>query len=282
MANEFDIVGYYMIFGGIPYYLNMIDGRYGLPTNVDRLCFHENAPLNDEYRTLFASLFSRPEKYIQVIEAISAMKRGLTREEIKSRVNFSDGGNLTRILQELEVSGFVRMYRPIGKKKVGALYQLCDSFTEFYLTWMRDSGAGNDNVWSSLIGSGAHRAWSGYSFEQVCLWHISQIKKALGIQGVRATAAAWRSSESENAAQIDLVLDRDDNIVNLCEIKYQNSEFHIEKAYDLTLRNKAAAFLRETKTKKAIYITMVTTYGVAKNKYSDVFQSEVTMEALFE
>jgi hypothetical protein len=281
--NLYDMVGCYMIFGGIPYYLNMLDGRYGLSKNVDRLCFSENALLRNEYDAVFGSLFAKPEKYAEVAEAISGKKSGLTREEIKSKVSFPDGGNLTRILQELEESGFVRMYKPFGRKKNGALYQLSDPFTAFHLTWMKDRGAGNEDVWTSFAASGERNAWSGYAFEQVCLAHIPQIKRALGIAGVRTSVGAWRSNgTTAPGAQIDLVIDRGDNVVNLCEMKYANQEYLIDKQYDLALRNKAGVFRRETKTRKAVHLTMVTTYGVKRNMYSSVFQSEVAMEDLFE
>jgi len=280
--NRFDIIGAYMVFGGLPYYLTMFDRRYGLPKNIDRLCFSEKAPLRNEYASVFESLFARPDRYVEVVEAISMKKKGLTREGIKATINFPDGGNLTRILNELEESGFIRMYRPAEKKIKGALYQLCDPFTAFHLTWMKDAGAGNEEIWCSLVDSGAFGAWSGYAFEQVCLAHIPQIKTALGISSVRVSAAAWRSSNPDfPGAQVDLVLDRADNIVNLCELKYANKEYRIDKKYDLELRNKAGAFQHEMKTKKAIHITMVTTYGVLKNQYSSVVQSEVRMEDLF-
>jgi AAA+ ATPase superfamily predicted ATPase len=281
--NLFDMIGAYMIFGGIPYYLNMFDARYGLPKNVDLLCFSENAPFRNEYAAVFDSLFAQPDRYAEVTGAISMKKKGLTREELKTKISFADGGNLTRILRELEESGFIHTYRPMGRRKSGALYRLSDPFTAFHLTWMKENGVGNDDAWSEFVGSGAYNAWSGYAFEQVCLAHIPQIKKALGISGVRTLAASWRSEDPDfPGAQVDLVLDRNDNIINLCEMKYTNKEYVIDEKYDLELRNKAGAFSRETKTKKAVHITMVTTYGVRQNKYSSVLQSEVRMENLFE
>jgi hypothetical protein len=140
-----------MVFGGIPYYLNQLDGRYGLPQNIDRLCFAEAAPLRYENDMVFASLFERPERYLQVIEAIAAKKKGLTREQIKAGISFADGGNLSRILKELEESGFIRRYRPLGKKKLGTLYQLCDPFTAFFLTWMQGPVSESDNLWTSIM-----------------------------------------------------------------------------------------------------------------------------------
>ncbi|MDR2486609.1 MAG: ATP-binding protein [Clostridiales Family XIII bacterium] len=274
--NEYDMVVCYMVFGGIPYYLNLLDSRYSLQQNVDRLCFAENAPLQHEYDTVFASLFSHPEKYAEVVEAARRRRQGISREEISAKVGFPDGGNLTRILKELEESGFLRQYAPFGRRRNGALYQLCDPFSAFHLEWM-GKGAGSENYWSSGSGSGARRAWQGYAFEQVCLAHVPQIKAALGISGVLTSAGAWRGE----SAQIDLVLDRNDGIINLCEMKFAEGQFSIDRKYDLALRDKREAFQQKTKTKKALHLTMVTTYGVAQNKYSQVFQSEVQMEDLF-
>lgn len=279
--NLHDLIETYMIFGGIPYYLKMIDGRYGLPKNVDRLCFADSAPLRAEFEAIFHSLFRTPEKHMEVVEAAVEKKKGLTREEIKARVGFPDGGNLTRILKELEESGFVRAYYPFGKKKQGMLYQLCDPFTLFSLTWMRDVGRGTGDFWSGFMKSGAYNAWGGYAFEQLCLAHISQIKRALGISGVLVDASAWRSTgSSEDGAQVDLVLDREDHTIDLCEMKYASDEYAVDKKTDIALRNRAGVFCRETKTRKAVRLVLVTTYGVHPGEYASVFQSVVTMEEL--
>jgi AAA+ ATPase superfamily predicted ATPase len=280
--NRYDMVGSYMVFGGIPYYLDNFDGRYSLAQNIDRLCFGDNALLRDEYDEVFESLFTRSEKHAEVVGALSFRKKGLSREEIKARISFPDGGNLTRILRELELCGFIREYSPFGRKRKGALYQLSDSFTLFYLTWMKGRQQGSEGFWSSMLGSGAYNAWSGYAFEQVCLAHIPQIKKALGIAGVLTSCSAWSSSApEEKGVQIDLVIERADNIINLCEMKYRNDEYLVSKDEDLGFRNKRGTFVRETRTRKAVHLTLVTTYGLKQAKYSSVFQSEVRMDDLF-
>lgn len=281
--NRYDIISSYMIFGGIPYYLDKFDSRYSLVQNVDRLCFGANAFLADEYDQIFKSLFSNPQKYREVIEVIGVRKKGLTREEIKERLSFPDGGNLTRILKELELSGFIREYNPFGRKKKGAMFQLSDPFTLFYLSWMDGGQQGQEGYWSSFSGSGAHNAWNGYSFEQVCLAHIPQIRRALGIAGVLTSCSAWSSSSSDTGgAQIDLVIERADNIINLCEMKYSSQEYVVDKKEDLALRNKRGVFERETRTRKAVHLTLVTTYGLKLSPYSSIFQSEVNMDSLFQ
>jgi len=280
--TRYDIIGSYMIFGGIPYYLDNFDSRFSLSQNVDRLCFGEGALLADEYDTVFRSLFHNPEKHIEVIKALSARKKGLVREEIKERLSFLDGGNLSRILKELELSGFIREYYPFGKKRKGSMFQLCDPFTLFHLTWMSSRRQGHEGFWSSLLGSGAYNAWSGYAFEQVCLAHIPQIMRALGIAGVLTSCSAWSSTDPDgDSAQIDLVIERADNVINLCEMKYCNNEFTINKKEDISLRNKRSVFERETRTRKAVHLILITTFGLKQGGYSSVFQAQVRMDDLF-
>ena len=300
--NTQDIIESYMIFGGIPYYLRLMERRYSLALNVDRICFEEGAPLRHEFDRLMDTLFADPAKHVRVLEALHAKKKGLAREAIASLVDFGNGGNLTRILLELEECGFIRRYKPFGKGKNGALYHLADPFTAFHLTFIRKSD--NGNFWSTFTDNAVHRAWSGYAFEQVCLAHIGQIKKALGISGVHADVSSWasrgearhsgasRSEASHNGArggdrgsgdrgaQIDLVIDRADRVINLCEIKFAKGPFEIDRAYDLALREKIETFRNETKTRKAIHLTMITTYGVKPGKYAGLAQSEVNMDEL--
>ena len=281
VMNTQDIIESYMIFGGIPYYLRMIEKRFSLALNVDRICFGEAAPLRHEFERLMDTLFANPTKYIEVLEALHTKKQGLARETIANLINFGNGGNLTRILLELEECGFIRRYKPFGRgRKNGALYHLTDPFVAFHLTFIRKIGS--ENYWSSYTDNAGHRAWSGYAFEQVCLAHVEQIRKALGISGVLTDASSWISRSAENAAQIDLVIDRGDRVINLCEIKFAKGPFEIDRAYDLALRGKIESFRSETKTRKALHLTMITTYGVKKGKYAGVVQSEVIMDDLID
>jgi hypothetical protein len=308
--NTQDMIESYMIFGGIPYYLRMIEKRYSLALNVDRICFGASAPLRTEFSGIMDTLFSKPQKHIQVLEALYAKKQGQTREAIANRIGFGNGGNLTRILAELEESGFIRRRNPFGKAKNDALYYLSDAYTAFYLSFIRNTD--NENFWSTFADNAGHRAWSGYAFEQVCFAHITRIKAALGITGVHADVSSWirrgggnvggngggmsgSVSGSANGgalgalggggarssgAQIDLLIDRNDRVINICEIKFVNGPFEIDRAYDLALRAKIESFRNATKTRKALNLTMITTYGVKPGKYSGIVQSEVTMDDL--
>jgi len=278
--NTQDIIESYMIFGGIPYYLRLIEKKYSLSINIDHMCFEETAPLRYEFDRLMDSLFNNPLNYISVLKVLHTKKKGLTRETIARMVEFGNGGNLTRILSELEECGFIRRYKPFGNKKNSALYHLADFFIAFHLTYI--CNAKSSNFWSSYTDNAGHRAWSGYAFEQVCLNHIEEIKKAIGISAVLTDVSSWISRGIGKGAQIDLVIDRADRIINLCEIKFAKGPFEIDRSYDLSLRDKIEIFRRETKTRKALHLTMITTYGIKPGKYSGLVQSEAILDELLQ
>ena len=276
--NLHDMVEAYMVFGGIPYYLNLLARGRSLAQSVDELCFAEDARLAGEFSQFFDALFTDPERHRDIVRVLARKKSGLTRTEIAQTVGFPDGGNLTRLLRELEESDFVRSYRPFGKAKAGAIWQLTDQFTAFYLTFMEDRVPGR--MWASFLDNAQHRAWSGYAFEGVCLAHLPQIRRALGISGVLQDASSWRG-RGDPGAQVDLVIDRSDNVINLCEMKYASGPFEVDKAIDGVLRERAAAFRAQTRTTKAVHLTLVTTYGLKPGRYASVFSSQVTMDDLF-
>jgi hypothetical protein len=275
-----DVVEAYMIFGGIPYYLNLMKRGLSLALNVDAVCFAEGGRLAHEFPGLFDTLFSSPERHLDVVRALARKRAGLSRDDIAKAVSFPDGGNLTRVLRELEESGFLRRYRPYGKKKKkGALFQLSDPFTAFYLEFM-DEGHGPD-FWSTFTDNARHRAWSGYAFESLCLAHVPQLRRALGIGSVLTDVSSWRSAQGvQPGAQIDLVLDRNDNVINLCEMKYAGGLFAVDAALERAVRDRTEIFRSQTGTPKALHPTLVTTFGLSPGQHADVFQSVVTAEDL--
>ena len=279
--NRYQIIACYMIMGGIPYYLEQLNKSLGLPQNIDNLFFKENSILRKEFTKLYASLFQYSDRYVKIVEALGQKRKGLTREEIIDASGFTDGGTLSKMLEELEQCNFIRSYNAYEKKSKERLYQLIDFYSLFYLNFVKNAKRNDKHYWTGLVGNAKHRAWSGYAFEQVCMQHSEQIRKKLGISGVVTFSASWRSKKSEPAAEIDLLIDRNDQIINLCEMKYSENEFIIDKKQDENLRNKKSAFISETKTRKAVHITMVTTYGVKRNEYWGNIQSEVTMNDLF-
>jgi AAA+ ATPase superfamily predicted ATPase len=281
VLSRLQIAECYMILGGIPYYLEQLEKSISLSQNIDNLFFKKNATLRDEYSKLYSSLFKSPEKYMKIIEVLAKKRKGLTREEIVEFSNISNGGGLTSMLEELELCGFISINKnfPINKKY--QLYQLTDFYSLFYHHFERGKRGTNSNYWSSLMDTNEHKAWAGFSFELLCQAHISQIKRALSIGGVVSYTSGWRSKDAENGAQIDFLIDRNDHIINLCEMKYATKEFVITKSYDEILRNKRSVFIEETKTKKSVHITMITTYGVKHNEYWNNIQTEVLLDDLF-
>jgi AAA+ ATPase superfamily predicted ATPase len=271
----------YMIFGGIPYYLSLIEKSLSLAQNVDAICFAKHGALSEEFNNLYNSLFKYSENHIKIVSSLSKKNKGLTRKEIVSTTKIADGGGLSKILEELEQCGFINKYRTFGNKSKNTIYQLVDFFSLFYFNFIEANQYKEEHFWTNFAENARHKAWSGYSFEQVCLSHTKQIKHKLGITGVLSNISSWRNHGSEKGAQIDLIIDRNDRIINLCEIKFSNSEFAITKSYDQILQNKKAVFLDETKTKKGVHLTMITTYGLKRNEYWGNIQSEVKMNDLF-
>lgn len=284
VLSRYQIIENYMIMGGIPYYLSLLEKGKSLPQNIDLLFFAKNGALRNEFNNLYASLFQNYENHIKVVQALAKKTKGLTRAEITKETGLTTGGTLTKTLEELEQCGFITPYRSLEAKSKYQLYQLVDPYTLFYINYIQNQRVTDENFWSNIIDNSKHRAWSGYAFEQVCLAHIKNIKNKLGIAGIMTTTASWKSKkagEGEKGAQIDLLIDRNDNLINICEMKYSKGEFVISKSYDEELRNKKDAFIRETNTDKAIHLTMVTTYGVKQNLYYNTIQSEVTADDLF-
>jgi hypothetical protein len=275
------IVETYMIFGGIPFYLKEFERGASVAQNIDRLCFGENPRFSGEFESLYASIFNRHEHHIEVVQALATKNKGLTREELARLVSFPDGGNLTRILSELEKNGFIRSYNPFSRKKRGRLFQLVDHLTLFWLNFIHDGSQNDKHFWSHFMGSGGYHAWSGYAFEQVCLSHVEQIKQKLGITGILTRVCAWSGGESGQNAQIDLLIERGDSAVNVCEMKFAAREFEIDRDYDLRLRRKLSVFASETKTTMTLIPTLVTTFGLMRNKYAGIIEREVTMDDLF-
>ena len=275
-----DIVESYMAFGGIPFYLNLFKKGKSVAQNIDLMCFDKNAPLKNEFDLLFSSLFKRPQMYIQIIDFLVRKKKGQTREDIAKYVG-NNGGGLTTTLEELEQCGFIQSYHAYKKMNKGKLFQVIDPFVLFHYSFIKNFSSSDSNFWLNQITNAKHRNWTGHAFESVCLSHIKQIKAKLGIAAVSTNIANWRSKNAEDGAEIDLLIDRKDNIVNICEIKYSENEFVIDKKTDENLRNKRAAFIEETNIRKAMHLTMITTYGVKHNEYWNNIQSEITMKDLF-
>ena len=269
--------------GGIPYYLKMIDPRLSLAQNIDRLMFNPNGGLYNEFEILYRSLFNNSESYIKVVECLNSKGYGMTRSEIAETSGIKSGKTLTTILDNLESCGFIRRYNNYGCSERKSLFQLIDFFTLFHFRFMRDSSFRNRQYWTSLQRTPRFYAWAGISFEILSACHINEIKRKLGISGVATNVYSWRGKgeTSDRAVQIDLVIERADNTIDICEMKFTEQEFTITKDYDHTLRHKLATFIEETKTRKSVQLVFVTSSGLLRNMYSGRVQAEVTLDDLF-
>ncbi|MGN0189155.1 MAG: ATP-binding protein [Candidatus Cryptobacteroides sp.] len=278
----------YMILGGIPYYLDMLERGVPLDKSIDNLFFKKGAPLREEYDFLYRSLFKNAVLYRRIIEVLSNKLKGLSRQEILEALNLDDGGSVSQALEDLCKCDFVRSYSAFGKQGKDTMYQLSDQYSLFYLRFVKNNDGQDENTWSNMRGSGERRSWSGYAFEQTCLHHIRQIKSAMGISGVLSNVFSWQSKPFVDkngtkwkGGQIDLIIDRADNVVNLCEMKYYSDEYVIDIEDDKRLRERANLFKLVTGTKKAVTHVFITTYGVKRNSYSNLAQANLTMDDLF-
>ena len=281
--SRYQLAECYMVLGGIPYYWSLLEKGLSLAQNIDKIIFAKNGKLSNEFDQLYASLFKSPEQYIDIVTALGKKKAGMTREEIIVAIDKYSNGALSKVLDELEYCGFIRKYNGFDKKSKQAIYQLIDNYTLFYFKFIQQNENNDEHFWSASIDSAMHRTWSGLAFERLCMAHTQQIKAALGIAGVLSNVYSWRkeADEMSDGAQIDLLIDRKDQVINLCEMKYSLSEYAIDAEYEQKLRNKKSVFIDATNTKKAVHLTMVTTFGIKVNAHSGIVQNEITLEDLF-
>ena len=282
--NRDQILQYYMIFGGVPYYWTFLQKGLSIPQNVDQILFDKEAPLKDEFEHLYSSIFRYPETYIRIIKTIGHKKAGMTREELILASGIPNSGNLSKKLEELESCGFIRKYTSYGKKSKNAVYQLIDHFTLFYYQFM-EKGVTDSHFWSGQINTSKINGWMGLAYERVVLRHVSQIKKKLGISGVHSEEFSWYAAPDKEkglpGAQIDLLIARKDRVINLCEVKYSSSEYLVTKKDDDGIRRKIAVFSQTTGTRDAIFPILITNVGVIDNSYAMNFQSVIILDDLF-
>lgn len=278
------IIQYYMIFGGIPFYWSFIKKGMSVYQNIDQLFFSFNAPLKKEFDYLFSSLFKKPEAYIKIVEALSTRKIGMNRNDIIDATGITNSGDLTKKLEDLEYCGFIRKYCSFGSKTKNAIYQLMDPFTYFYYSFMKDE-PDDEHFWTNQLNMPKLNTWQGLAFERVCLLHINQIKIKLGISGVLTNVHSFScKKDADNGiygSQIDLLIARKDQIINLCEMKYSSGIYSIDKDTYLDIQKKISDLQKITGTRYAIHPILITTYGLLDNSYSSYMQAVVTMDDLF-
>ena len=282
--DRYQLLLLYMTMGGIPHYLDQVQGGKSAIQNIDDICFHQDGLLRTEFENLYSSLFTNSERYESIISALSSTWKGMNRAEIIAKTQISDGGGLTMMLQELEQSGFISSYIPFGKKKKDTLFRLTDCYSLFYLKFIQNIPTKETLSWQSLSQTQTWITWSGYAFENICFQHIDKVKSALGIAGIHTNQYSFlaKTNEENEGAQIDLLIDRQDNVISLCEVKFYNDEWVLSKTDADNLRRKKSIFRHVTGTKKQIFIVLITTFGLLKNKHSlGLVDNVLDMNALF-
>ena len=282
--SRYDILEMFMAIGGIPYYWSFIKKGRSVAQNIDEMFFAEDAPLKDEFKYLYASLFKNPQNYIDIVTVLAKKKKGLLRNEIAEETGVPNSGYLTKILDELISCDFIRKYTILGKKTKDALYQLTDFYTIFYFQFLQKKKV-DEHYWAIKTDTSVRNTWCGLAFERVCFDHIYEIKAGLGISGVLTEVHSWATRADKasdvKGAQIDMVIVRNDRIINLCEMKYSISEYSYTGKDDESLRNKIVSLKTLSKTKYSIHPILVTTYGLKDGIYSGRIQAVITANELF-
>lgn len=311
--DRYQLLQTYMIIGGIPFYYSLLNVKESLAQNVDRLFFRKNGELRIEFEELFNALFTNTEKYTAVVKLLNSKREGMTREDIEKNTGLNKSV-LSTVLRNLERCDFILRYSQFGNKTKGAIYRLVDFYTLFYYRFIDGFNAQDEEWWSHNLHSSAIDSWQGLSFELLCLLHLTQIKQKLGISGIATAASSWRyvapkknhslerednklacypepqnggmkskenDENTEKGAQIDLLIDRGDRVINLCEMKFSVKPYGITDNYEKKLRDRMSLFQEKTKTTKTLVNTFVTTFGVAGGMGRSIVNSEVTMNDLF-
>ncbi|MEA3448104.1 MAG: ATP-binding protein [Bacteroidota bacterium] len=277
--ENYDILLLYMAIGGVPHYLEMIKKGKSVAQNIDSLCFEHGGELLNEFNEVFASLFENSNTHTMMIRALAGTNKGLTRKELLKKCKLQQSGFTSSVLNELIESGFVSQYTPFSKKNRNSLFRLSDEYCMFFLKFIEPNKKTGKGTWEKLSVKQSFKSWTGFAYETICLKHIQQIKNELGIGNVFTIHSSWKS----DTAQIDLVIDRDDNRINLCEIKFYNTVYTINKATHENLRHKIRCFREDVKTRKGVYFTLITSFGLKENSYSlNIIENSITMDCLFE
>ncbi len=282
--SRYEIILLYMVTGGVPYYLSGIERGQSANQAINQLCFTRNGFLQGEFSKLYAALFERPDNYVAVVRALAGAWKGLHRDDIAKHTKIPNGGGLTKVLGHLETCGFISSYLSFGQKRKNKLYRLTDSYSLFYLQFVEGTDITQDNVWHRLSSTPAWHSWSGYSFENLCLLHVGGIKNALGISGIHSVQSSYSFSGNDlyDGLQIDLLIDRADHTISLCEIKFYRDNFVINKSYSASLRRRVTTFEEISRTRKTVQLVFISVYGLRTNQHSlGLVDHDLNAECLF-
>jgi AAA+ ATPase superfamily predicted ATPase len=283
--SNYQIVQLYLTMGGIPHYLEQISKGKSAAQNIQEICFTKDGILRNEFDNLYPALFDNASNHIKIIKALASKSKGMDRQEILVNTGISDGGWFTNILNELESSGFISTFEPLEKKKKDTLYRLTDEYSYFYLSFIEGKNKLQSYDWMSMSTGQEYKIWCGYAFENLCMKHADYIKKALGISGVKTSVNSFlhrKNEKYEKGFQIDLLIDRKDDVINICEMKFYSDEFSINTEYAKKLRTKKEGLKAVIDTNKMIHITFITTYGVLENQNKiDIVNNDLTIDIFF-
>ncbi len=282
--DRYEILQCYMLTGGVPFYLDMIEPRDSMAQNIDRLCFAESAPLRGEFEELYHAVFSNAESYIDVVRLLGQHRHGLTMSEMRKALKLKSGATLSRIVDNLEKCNFIGKRAVFGRKSE-VVYRLIDFYTLFYFKFIENDNTLDRMWWTHNLNRSSITAWQGLTFETICMEHHEQIKKALGISGMATQVSTWRCEADEkeklSGAQIDMIIERADRMIHLCEMKFSQKPYNITADYEKRLRDRMYIFDLKTKNKKPLVHTFVTTFGLGEGKHHSIVHSEVKMDDLF-
>lgn len=281
--SETNVAEAYMVLGGIPYYYSLMQQGLSVAQNIDQLVIAPTGELSNEMPLLFRSLFKHSDDYVRIIEALSQKSKGLTRSELLDATKMHNNARFTQMLQELETCGFIRCFQPYDGKKRQITYQLIDPFVHFYYQMVVKNGLRSAHQWEQMQNAPQFYTWAGLAFEMLCFNHIPQLLSALGITGIKTDVYSWRTPTiAEDGAQIDMVIDRADRCVNICEMKFTRGEYDIQKAEATKIQHRIDSFARYAEPSKTLLLTMITALGVKTNMYSSVVQKQITLHDLFQ
>jgi uncharacterized protein len=282
--DRYQIALLYMAFGGIPHYLDQLQIGKSAVQQIDDICFKPQGSLRHEFGHLFGSLFSNPLRYQQVVNVLGQTWKGMDRPEIVQKLGVKDGGWLSIVLEDLSLSGFINAYIPFDKKKKDTLYRLTDSFSLFHLQFISQLSPSESGKWDLISQTQAWKSWSGYAFENLCLQHIDAIKRSLGIDRIasRQTSFLQKGNAEFPGFQIDMLIDRNDQTINICEMKFVKDYFSLSKDEADKIRKRKSLFRQTTDTRKQLFITLVTPFGILPNSHTTgLIDQVVTLDDLF-
>lgn len=282
--DDYQILQCYMLFGGVPYYLSLLRPYLSLPENVDALVFRRGGDLCDEFKELYNALFYKADRYITIVKLLATKRQGFLRGEIEKATGYS-GGGLTKMLENLERCDFIVSYGQYGNKSKQTLFRLADFYTLFYFRYVENNQTRDEQYWQHHFNDRSVESWEGFTFEEVCIRHLPQIKRSLGISGIATESSAWRfvpaKDDLRKGAQIDMVIKRADKIIHLVEMKFSETPFTITKDYEERLKQRKALFMEINKLQRGPVHTFITPFGVARGVHASFIHSQLTAKDLF-